>query len=73
MKFIRRLVRHGNSSHVSIPPQVIDHLRWRAGDGMAVIVTEHGTLEIRRAVAADLQNAQIPPMTMDMAVPGAGR
>lgn len=61
---IRKLTRRGNSAHVSIPPQVIDHLRWRVTDAIVLEVTKRGTIELRRVCAADLDVADVPPMEL---------
>lgn len=72
MKFIRRLVRNGKSMHVSLHPRLIDHLRWRMGDGLVVELTLRDEVLVRRATAADM-NASIQPMTIDLAPPGPAR
>ncbi len=68
MKVIRRLARHGNSTHVCIPPQFTDFLRWRAGDGLVVEVTGRGTLEVRIPDERDLR-APMQAMTLNATVP----
>jgi len=66
MKFLRRLVRNGASMHVCLHPRLIDHLRWRIGDGLIVELTQRDEVLVRRATAADM-NATIQPMTIDFA------
>ncbi len=69
MKSLRRIVRNGNSSHVSIPRDVLEYLRWRAGDPLIVEVTERMTLEVRPPNVTDLRSPGLP-MTLEGAAPG---
>jgi antitoxin component of MazEF toxin-antitoxin module len=66
MKVIRLLSKRGNSYHVSIPPQMIDHLRWRITDGLTVTLTPDDTIEISRVKPADLGAARMGPMNLDL-------
>jgi antitoxin component of MazEF toxin-antitoxin module len=66
MKVIRRLTRRGNSFHVSIPPQIVDHLRWKITDGIVVEVTADDNLLMRRVTPADLGAASIQPMNLSL-------
>ena len=68
MKVLRRLVRNGSSTHVSIPPRVMDFLRWRLGDPLVVEVTERMTLEIRPPRIDDLRTPG-QPMVLDARLP----
>jgi antitoxin component of MazEF toxin-antitoxin module len=72
MKFLRRLSRHGHSTHVSIPPQLIDYLRLQNGDLIIVEPTEGFELRIRRAAPEDL-TAQRSPLALAAAAAGAAR
>jgi antitoxin component of MazEF toxin-antitoxin module len=72
MKFIRRLTRHGHSTHVSIPPQLIDYLRLQNGDMIVVETTESFELRVRRAAPEDL-TAQRSPLRIVPPVPEAAR
>jgi len=56
MKTLRRLVRNGNSTQVTIEQRFLDFLRWRQGDYMIVELTERNTLEVRPAMGADLRS-----------------
>jgi antitoxin component of MazEF toxin-antitoxin module len=69
MKFLRRLSRHGGSTHVSIPPQVIDWLRWRTGDCVVVEVRDRREMVIHLPMSADDLRAQMPSMTLDATLP----
>jgi antitoxin component of MazEF toxin-antitoxin module len=66
MKVIRRLSRRGNSFHVSIPPQFVNHLRLSIADPILVRVTERGTIEMSLAHEADFRGAQVPPMNLEL-------
>jgi antitoxin component of MazEF toxin-antitoxin module len=66
MKVIRRLSKRGNSFHVSLPPQLIDHLRWRITDGIIVELTEDDDVRLRRVKPADLGATPMPPMNLDL-------
>lgn len=71
MKFLRRLSRHGGSTHVSIPPQVIAYLRWQPLDGIVLEVTEDDTIELRRVTPADMKETPVQPMTLNTSHAGA--
>ena len=72
MRYIRRLVRNGNSLHVSMHPRMVDWLQWRPGDQFVVEATLDREVRIRRVRPEDLA-APIQPLTLDAAVPGAGK
>jgi len=55
MKKIVRLTRNGHATHVNIPRQLLDFMRWRAGDYIVVELTERNTLEVRQASGVDLR------------------
>jgi antitoxin component of MazEF toxin-antitoxin module len=55
MKTIRRLVRNGNSTQVTIEQRFLEFLRWRQGDYVVVELTERNTLEVRPAMGSDLR------------------
>jgi antitoxin component of MazEF toxin-antitoxin module len=66
MKVIRRLTRRGHSSHVSIPPQMMEYLRWRITDGVVVEVTDDDEIRIRRVRPSDLGSTSMPPMNLEL-------
>jgi len=72
MKFTRRLVRHGNSLHVSLHPNMIQWLQWHAGQPLVIEATIDREVRIRLPRADDLE-APIQPMTLDLATPGSSR
>jgi len=72
MRYVRRLVRNGNSLHVSLHPRMVDWLQWRPGDQFVVEATLDREVRIRRVRAEDLA-APMQPFTLDSAVPGAGK
>lgn len=69
MKFIRKLAKHGKSQHVSIPPQVIDFLRWRSGEPLLLEVRDRRSLTIRLPMEGGDLQASMPPMTIDTTEP----
>lgn len=71
MKFLRQLSKHGNSYHVSMPPQVIDFLRWRRGDPLLVEVRDRRELIIRLPSTADDLRAPTPSLNIDTTLPEA--
>ena len=72
MRFLRRLVRHGNSMHVSFPPQLINWLQWDSRRGLIVEATLDREVRVRLARPEDLDAAQMP-MTLDNSTPGSPR
>jgi antitoxin component of MazEF toxin-antitoxin module len=68
MKWVRRLTRNGHSNSVSLPAQLLDHLRFRGGDNLLVELTERGTIEIRQVTQADLRTAIVSPMALSSPV-----
>lgn len=68
MKVIRRLSKRGNSYHVSIPPQMVNHLRLSIQDPILVSVTANGTIEMRLAHEADFRGTSMPPMNLSLPV-----
>jgi antitoxin component of MazEF toxin-antitoxin module len=65
MKFLRRIVRNGNSSQVSIPRNLMDYLRWREGDPIIVELTEDMAILVRTPNVTDLRSTPMP-MTLDV-------
>jgi antitoxin component of MazEF toxin-antitoxin module len=65
MKYIRQLVKNGNSTQVTLPKDLLLYLRWFCGDAIVVELTQRGTVEIRRATSLDVTNGRMGPMTLD--------
>lgn len=65
VKFIRQLVRNGNSTQVTMPRDLLLFLRWQTGDGVVVELTERGSIEIRRVTPNDMTTERVPSMTLD--------
>lgn len=72
MRFLRRLVRHGNSMHVSFPPEMIRWLQWNPQQGLVVEAQLDRTVVVRPARPDDMSVPQ-QPMTLDTVIPGAPR
>jgi len=70
MKELRRIVRNGNSTQVSIPRRMLEYLGWRPGEPIVIELTECGSIEIRRPVISDLRSPA-KGMNLDNILPGA--
>lgn len=68
MILVRKLAKHGNSLHVSLPKELLQVLRWRGGDKIAVELTPDLELLVRRTKGSDVLNADIPSMRVDRPV-----
>jgi antitoxin component of MazEF toxin-antitoxin module len=64
MKWVRRITRNGHSNSVSLPAQLLDHLRLHGGDNVVVELTDSLSINIRRITPADLATASISPMPL---------
>jgi antitoxin component of MazEF toxin-antitoxin module len=64
MLVIRRLSRRGNSFNITIPPQMINHLRLAVTDAIAVELTDHGSIELRLAHERDFRVGDVRPMNL---------
>ena len=71
VKLLRKLVRNGNSTQITIPPQVLEYLGWRSGMPVIVELTAAKTIEVRPPTVADMRSADAIPMTLDLVTPGA--
>lgn len=60
MKHLRKLVRNGHSTQLTIPIGMLDHLRWRAGEPIVLELTAADTIEVRRPTIADLRGSSDP-------------
>lgn len=65
MILVRKLAKHGNSLHVSLPKELLRELRWYGGDMIAVELKPDRELLIRRTKGSDVLNADIPSMRLD--------
>ena len=72
MRFVRRLVRNGNSMHVSLDPRLIAWLQWSPQQELIVEATLDREVRIRPRRVEDPTAPGIP-MTLDLTVPGSGR
>jgi antitoxin component of MazEF toxin-antitoxin module len=66
MKFLRRLVRNGHSTQLTLPVALLEHLQWRPGFPVVVELTPAGTLEVRLPTLMDLR-APMDPMEIPSA------
>jgi len=72
VKFLRRLVKNGNSFQVSIPPEMRQFLQWNTHMGLVVEATIERTVVIRPARPDDM-SVPMQPMVLDPTIPGGGR
>lgn len=72
MKELRRLCKNGNALSICISRRLLEHLRWRGGDGIVVELTERNTLELRPPTPADMR-ASITTMVLPDVDPVASR
>lgn len=68
MILVRKLSKHGNSLHISLPKELLAALRWRGGDKIAVELTPDRELLVRQTRGSDVLNADIPSMQLDRPV-----
>jgi antitoxin component of MazEF toxin-antitoxin module len=60
LKITRKIVSNGNSSHVSLSPQILDFLRWRAGDTVVIEAIDVDKIIVRPARLEDLRSPRLP-------------
>jgi antitoxin component of MazEF toxin-antitoxin module len=72
MKAIRHLARHGGATHVCIPPQMIDFLRWHVGDALVVELRDRTEIVIHLPGLEDLR-AEIPARIINATLPELGK
>lgn len=65
MIIVRKLAKHGNCLHISLPKELLAALRWRGGDKIAVELTPDRELLVRLTRGSDVLNADIPSMRLD--------
>lgn len=70
MKMLRKLSRHGNANHFSVPLRYTDWLGWRVGESFILEVTLDRTIVIRRVTPADV-SADSTSYELDRRAPGA--
>lgn len=56
----RLIVRNGHSTHVSLPPKMLEYLRWRPGDFVVLEVIDVNKLVVRQATLSDLRAPGLP-------------
>lgn len=57
---LRRIVCNGNSTHVSVPQQFLDRLRWRQGDYVVLELLDVDRLSVRLARVVDFRAPDAP-------------
>lgn len=70
MKRLQKLVRNGNSTQVTLAPQMLAFLGWVSGQEIIVELTEHNFLIVRRPAPSDYATKPIGPIMLDRALPG---
>ena len=72
MRFVRRLVKNGNSFHVSLDPRMLAWLQWSPQEELVVEAPLDREVRIRRRQVESI-GVPVQPMTLDLSVPGSGR
>lgn len=71
MRRLQKLVRNGNSTQVTLAPQMLDFLGWVPGQEIIVELTEHQFLIIRRPSPSDYATKPNRPVMLDHELPAA--
>lgn len=67
MRYVQKLVRNGNTTHVAILRPVLLHLGWLPGSAVVVEVLEDKSLRIRALTLEDSLPKKTQPARMDAA------
>jgi antitoxin component of MazEF toxin-antitoxin module len=71
MRRLQKLVRCGNSTHVTLSPQMTTWLGWLPGESVIVELTENKTVVIRRPSADDFAPKRMVAVLLDGSMPVA--
>lgn len=61
MRKLTKISQHGNSATITIPRQLLTHLKWSTGHYVILELTEHKTLHIRPPKEEDISVLQSVP------------
>lgn len=73
MKRLQKLVRNGNSTQVTLPPQMMNFLSWLPGQEIIVELTDHGFVIIRKPSPSDFTTRPNGAVTLDATLPAVPR
>lgn len=69
MRRLQKLVRNGNSTQVTLSPQMLDFLGWVPGQEILVELTEHNFLIVRRPSPSDFATKPTGAIMLDASLP----
>lgn len=69
MKRLQRLVRNGNSTQVTLAPQMINFLGWLPGQEIIVELTDHNFIIVRKPAPSDYATRPTGAVTLDASLP----
>lgn len=69
MRRLQKLVRNGNSTQVTLSPQMLTWLGWLPGEAIIVELTEQKNIVIRRPHESDFAPKHTVAITIDRALP----
>lgn len=65
MTALQKLARHGNSTAVSIPRAMLQHIDWLPGQHVIVEVLEDKSIRVRRPTEHDFMGTPTPRLMFD--------
>lgn len=69
MRRLQKLVRNGNSTQVTLAPQMLCWLGWLPGESIIVELTENKSIVIRRPGADEFAPKHTVAVTIDASLP----
>lgn len=69
MRRLQKLVRNGNSTQVTLSPQMLFFLGWLPGEAIIVELTENKSIVVRRPHESDFAPKHTMAVTLDSSVP----
>lgn len=73
MRRLQKLVRNGNSTQVTLAPQMMNFLGWLPGQEVIVELTEHNFLIVRRPSPSDFAAKITRAVMLDATLPEPAR
>lgn len=71
MRKLQKLVRNGNSTQVTLAPQMLCFLGWLPGEAVIVELTENKSIVLRRPTESDFAPKRTVAVTLDSSLPVA--
>lgn len=69
MRRLQKLVRNGNSTQVTLSPQMMCFLGWLPGEAIIVELTDNKNVVVRRPTADDFAPKHTVAVTLDGTLP----